>query len=224
MARHRAEDVQSHYAALAETYDAKANRACKRAYESLIQRGLSGCTRVLEVGAGSSPLLGATGARLGVACDLSLPMLAARRAVPEAPRAVADGQRLPFCDNAFDGVFCVNVLEHAPDPAALVAEAARVLEPGGKFLAITPNGDVEWLLDLLERWKLKLPEGPHRFLTRAELGGLAGARFEVPEHRCFLAFPAGPALLDTILSRVGGPENGRGLFQYVIFIRRVLSS
>jgi SAM-dependent methyltransferase len=114
---------------------------------------------------------------LGVACDLSLPMLAARRAAPERPRVVADGQMLPFRDGAFDGVFCVNVLEHAPEPATLVAEAARVLSPGGKFLAITPNGDAEWLLDLLERFKLKLPEGPHRFVTFGGLAAMTGEGF-----------------------------------------------
>lgn len=215
MAGHRADEVQSHYATLADNYDARANRACKRAYESLIYRSFSRHTRMLEIGAGSSPLLGVTGAALGVACDLSLPMLAARRAVPEAPRVVADGQRLPFCDGAFDGVFCVNVLEHAPDPAALVAEAARVLAPGGKFLAITPNGDLEWLLDLLERMKLKLPEGPHRFLRFEEVAEMVSCRFRLVEHRKCLALPVGPESLVRWVDGLCG-EPGWGLFQYAV--------
>ena len=49
-ARHRAEEVRAHYADLAATYDAKANRTCKRHYEMLIARSLSGCRRVLEIG------------------------------------------------------------------------------------------------------------------------------------------------------------------------------
>ena len=218
-ARHRAEEVRAHYADLAATYDAKANRTCKRHYEMLIARSLSGCRRVLEIGAGSSPALGVLPGGFGVACDLSLPMLAARRAVPEAPRVVADGQQLPFCDGAFDGAYCVNVLEHAPDPEALVAEAARVLAPGGKFLAITPNGDAERLLDWLERMKLKLPEGPHRFVTFGALAALAGERFTLVEHRKCLAFPAGPDGLVRWVDNLGG-EPGWGLFQYAVMRKR----
>ena len=216
---HRAEEVKAHYAALAATYDDKANRACKRHYEMLIRRNLSACERVLEIGAGSSPTLGVLTPRLGVACDLSLPMLATRRAVPEAPRVVANGQMLPFRDSAFDGVFCVNVLEHAPDPAALVAEAARVLAPGGKFLAITPNGDAERMLDWLERMKLKLPEGPHRFVTFGGLAALADDAFTLVEHRKCLAFPAGPAGLIRWIDNLGG-EPGWGLFQYAVMRKR----
>jgi SAM-dependent methyltransferase len=216
---HRAAEVRAHYASLAATYDDKANRACKRHYERLIRRSLSRCRRVLEIGAGSSPVLGVLEASLGVACDLSLPMLAARRTVPNAPRTVADGQQLPFRDGAFDGAFCVNVLEHAPDPGALVAEAARVLAPGGKFLAITPNGDAEGLLDLLERLKLKLPEGPHRFVTFGGLAALAGEHFTLVEHRKCLAFPAGPEGLVRWVDGLAG-EPGWGLFQYAVMWKR----
>jgi SAM-dependent methyltransferase len=42
--------------------------------------------------------------------------------------------RLPFADAAFDRVVCHNVLECLPDPDALVAEAARVLRPGGRLV------------------------------------------------------------------------------------------
>lgn len=45
--------------------------------------------------------------------------------------AVADGRTLPFPDASFDGVFCSNMLEHTPDPAAILADAARVTKPGG---------------------------------------------------------------------------------------------
>jgi SAM-dependent methyltransferase len=41
---------------------------------------------------------------------------------------------LPLADVAFDRVLCHNVLEVLPDPGALVAEAVRVLRPGGRLV------------------------------------------------------------------------------------------
>ena len=40
---------------------------------------------------------------------------------------VAVGERLPFCDARFDGVFSINVLEHVIDLERVLAESARVL-------------------------------------------------------------------------------------------------
>ncbi|HWT58021.1 MAG TPA: methyltransferase domain-containing protein [Rhizobium sp.] len=51
----------------------------------------------------------------------------------------ADAAALPFEDGAFDLVIAMHMLYHLPDPAAGVAEMARVLKPGG-FLAVTTNG------------------------------------------------------------------------------------
>ena len=41
---------------------------------------------------------------------------------------------LPLAGGAFDRVLCHNVLEVLPDPDALVAEAIRVLRPGGRLV------------------------------------------------------------------------------------------
>lgn len=46
---------------------------------------------------------------------------------------------LPFSDRRFDLVMCSWVLEHLPDPAAVLGEITRVLKQGGHFLFITPN-------------------------------------------------------------------------------------
>lgn len=52
---------------------------------------------------------------------------------------VGAGEVIPYPDASFDVVFADNVLEHLVDPAAVFREVARVLRPGGAFLAKTPN-------------------------------------------------------------------------------------
>jgi SAM-dependent methyltransferase len=47
---------------------------------------------------------------------------------------------LPFPDASFDVAVAGELLEHVRHPALLVAEVARVLRPGGTFVASTPNG------------------------------------------------------------------------------------
>jgi len=46
---------------------------------------------------------------------------------------------LPFDDASFDLIHCRWVIEHLEDPLRTFREFTRVLKPGGKFLALTPN-------------------------------------------------------------------------------------
>lgn len=50
---------------------------------------------------------------------------------------IADGARLPFGAARIAALAALDVLEHAPRPAALLAELARVLAPGGAVLVVT---------------------------------------------------------------------------------------
>lgn len=52
---------------------------------------------------------------------------------------VASAEALPFLDGAFDIVLSHEVLEHVSDDRAAVREAMRVLRPGGRLIAFTPN-------------------------------------------------------------------------------------
>ncbi|MDX6664074.1 MAG: hypothetical protein QOG68_280 [Solirubrobacteraceae bacterium] len=62
--------------------------------------------------------------------------LVSRRLELEGLRAdlrVADAERLPFDDASFDVVYSWGVLHHSPNPQAAIAEAQRVLKPGGRI-------------------------------------------------------------------------------------------
>lgn len=60
----------------------------------------------------------------------------ARRAAERLPGAVvrADGRRLPFPEGSFDAVCAVWLLHLLDDAGPVIAEAARVLRPGGVFV------------------------------------------------------------------------------------------
>jgi SAM-dependent methyltransferase len=68
---------------------------------------------------------------------------------------------LPFPNERFDLILCDNVLEHIADPNALLLEVMRVLKPGGRFLAKTPN--VAHYMTLIARCT---PTAFHRFVNR----------------------------------------------------------
>lgn len=69
--------------------------------------------------------------------------LFADAAVEQVALAKADSRTLPFADNSFDKSFSIDVLEHFPREVidAYLAETARVLRPGGRFLAFSNTRD-----------------------------------------------------------------------------------
>jgi len=53
---------------------------------------------------------------------------------------------LPFADESFDGVVMKDLLEHVADPVGLVREARRVVRPGGRVFASSPDAQ-RWVWD-----------------------------------------------------------------------------
>jgi SAM-dependent methyltransferase len=49
-----------------------------------------------------------------------------------------DGRTIPYPAARFDGAICIEVLEHVEEPAALLAEIARVLKPRSPLLLTMP--------------------------------------------------------------------------------------
>jgi SAM-dependent methyltransferase len=123
---------------------------------------------------------------LRVGADAFVRKLAfAAREVRAARFACADAGALPFRDGAFATVLIRDLLHHLPEPRATIAEACRVLRPGGTFVLIEPNArnplirlqmtivaaergaarsDERWLRDLLAGQPLSLldvrPDAP----------------------------------------------------------------
>jgi demethylmenaquinone methyltransferase / 2-methoxy-6-polyprenyl-1,4-benzoquinol methylase len=92
--------------------------------------------RVLDLACGTGDLSRAATERdlTVVGTDLSAGMLAANRT--HAPLVECDAGSLAFADGTFDGLVCGYALRNFTDLAATLAEAARVLRPGGRLAAL----------------------------------------------------------------------------------------
>jgi phosphatidylethanolamine/phosphatidyl-N-methylethanolamine N-methyltransferase len=115
---------------------------------------------ILDVGVGTGlelPMFHSDVKLVGV--DLSEPMLrrAQNRVVRKKLRQVAglcvmDATRLAFPSGHFDSVVAPFVLTVVPDPAATLAELARVVKPGGEIVLVNHVGAESGPIAWLERW------------------------------------------------------------------------
>jgi 2-polyprenyl-6-hydroxyphenyl methylase/3-demethylubiquinone-9 3-methyltransferase len=144
--------------------------------------GLAG-KRVLDVGCGGGLLsegMAARGAQV-TGIDLSeKPLGVARLHLLESGQQVdyrlASAEQLADeMPASFDAVTCMEMLEHVPDPASIVAACARLVKPGGQVFFSTLNRNPKAYLFAVigAEYVLKLlPKGTHdyaRFIRPAEL-------------------------------------------------------
>ena len=163
-----------------ERHDALQREVEARLFESLdYYEGTP--ARVLDVGCGT----GRGTARLKkrwrgaevIALDLSPPMLreARRHAGWWKPfaRVCADGRALPFPDHSVDVVYSNLCLQWCDAPGALLAECARVLQPGGLIVASSLGPDT--LSELRAAWAAANDAHARvgRFLDMHDLGDAA---------------------------------------------------
>jgi len=138
-------------------------------------------TRVLDIGCGHGALSFTLSESAGfdvVAMDILEARVSSVRAKKGArdPAAAArvhivraDAESLPYREGSFDAVAATEVLEHVDEPGVMLAEAARVLRPGGRFFMTPPN-------------PLPLPYWILRFLPDAAVSRLAASMTQQTLH------------------------------------------
>ena len=109
----------------------------------LMAAGVKPGAKLLDLASGAGEPAVTAAAMVGpegqvTATDISSPMVAAmnarftRHGLVNVVCQQADMEALPFADGSFDAVTCRYGLMYARDPARAVAEAARVVRPGGR--------------------------------------------------------------------------------------------
>jgi SAM-dependent methyltransferase len=100
--------------------------------------------KLLDVGCGTGWLAEHFSDYTGI--DGSPEAVAAAQA-KDRPIVLGDvNEPLPFEDASFDGVVLKDLLEHVADPVAVVRETHRVLKPGGRVFASSPDAQ-RWVWD-----------------------------------------------------------------------------
>ncbi len=124
--------------------------------EALLEAGGFGSEdRVLDLGCGAGHTALAVAPRVAevVAADVTPEMLAVARSLTQERGLanlrleMADATDLPFADGEFDAVTSRFSAHHFADPAVALAEAARVLRPGGRLLLVDTVAPEEPALD-----------------------------------------------------------------------------
>jgi len=95
-------------------------------------------SRVLEVGCGWGAVMESLPFRPALLAGVDLNLEPLRQAAADQPGAfcAADAFSLPFAPHTFDIVFCHYLLLWLDDPAAALAQMARITRPGGAVLAL----------------------------------------------------------------------------------------
>jgi SAM-dependent methyltransferase len=122
-----------------------------------------------------------------IAIDRSKPVLeraralARRRGVRNITWRQGEIERIPLRDGSVDLAILSQALHHAADPAAAIAEAARIVVPGGRVVVLDlREHDQEWVTERLgDRWRGFADAALARLLKQAGLSGVnvsVGAR------------------------------------------------
>ena len=169
----------------------RAEGALKREYlrGAFARHGIAPGARVLDVACGAGLIalpLAEDGYRVdGVDLSEGSLEVARQRAPANATFRVGDATSLDAPDASYDAVLLFDMLEHVEDPARVMAEAGRVVRPGGVVLFNTFNQTpLSWLVavhgfrfvvreapDHIHVWRLFI--APSTLAEYAERAGLA---------------------------------------------------
>lgn len=98
--------------------------------------------RFLDLGAGNGVYAIRARENGAIACSVDLSIYACESIKKREKGVLAaqgDAEKIPFKDESFDLIFCIQVMEHIPYPEDMIAEVHRVLKNDGLLFLTAPN-------------------------------------------------------------------------------------
>ena len=206
-----ADIVRKHFDELASDYDQIKNKnyfyseLLKKAVADVVPRG----SRVLEIGTATGEVLAFLKPLAGTGIDISPKMIGlARRKFPQYRFEAIPFERFTSSE-AYDYIVLADVIEHLESPERLFEVLKGLCQPKTRVILTMANPFWEPFLELLEKWHLKMDEGPHFRVAEKSLEEVArrhGFRLESLERSVLMPvrIPLITGFANHVLARLPG--------------------
>lgn len=166
--------VQEHFDSIAQDYDTKWKKRNSYYYQNLkglYQEFIPPGKSLLDYGCGTGEIIAALAPGRGVGFDISREMLKrAKDKFGGKPNLYfTDSATDPALADEFDYIILADVVEHLEDVYGTFKQIRRLCRPRTRVIISIANPIWEPFLYMIEKLKLKMPEGPHKWLTFRKL-------------------------------------------------------
>ncbi|MFX0135401.1 MAG: class I SAM-dependent methyltransferase [Candidatus Hodarchaeota archaeon] len=135
--------VEEEYSKIWKRKTLERNNICEKgSRRDIASKLVNGGERILDIGCGNGILLTLVKSKYRELYGIDISNYAlsiAKKHGVKTFKIDLNKEKLPFKDNFFDMVVCLDVIEHIFDPYYLLAEIHRVLKLKGELIISTPN-------------------------------------------------------------------------------------
>lgn len=161
------DDTKKHFDSLKEYGKLKNKKYLQAAWNEIEKHVDLYNKKIVDLGCGDGKFLCHVSNKIksGIGVDISSTLIENARKNCSAPNIklyVNDAEEFKLA-NKSDIAVCIDVLEHTPNPSKLIKNACSSADT---VVFITPNPSFSLIIDLLDWLKLKVAEGPHKFLKK----------------------------------------------------------
>lgn len=200
------EAVEEHFDEVAKNYDywKKKNWYYYSSIKSYISRIVPEGASVLEVGCGTGQILDSLKPSRGVGIDISGEMIKlASQKFPQHTFIHSPIEDLSI-NEKFDYIIMVDVVDHVYDVMSVFENLSRFCKPTTQIILTTVNPWWEPILNVMEKFGAKMPEGPHNFIEKGNLSKMIELLdFSVSYSGYMLLFPKYIPVLSFLANSLG---------------------
>jgi len=185
-------EVQKHFNNIAKDYDywKKKNWYYYKNLKDILKEFIPPKSRVLDIGCGTGDLLATLEPRYGVGTDISEEMIKIAKQKYQRAGNLFFYKVGEEPQEKFDFIIVVDVIEHVEDLANFINQLPKFCYKQTKVIVLMANPLWEPILLLLEKLKLKMPEGPHKRISFKVIKNILEKNgFKIMEHNYRQIFP-----------------------------------